>query len=88
MGSIGIAIPHTDKEHVIKGAVAIGVLKEPVHFYQMGTNDENVSAKLIFYACSKRPERASCISAENSYDSSGSGSFGKIDEDQEQTGNY
>ena len=29
MGSIGIAIPHTDKQHVIKGGVAIGVLKEP-----------------------------------------------------------
>ena len=35
MGSIGIAIPHTDKQHVIKGGVAIGVLKEPVHFFQM-----------------------------------------------------
>ena len=42
MGSIGIAIPHTDKQHVIKGGVAIGVLKEPVHFYQMGTTDEPV----------------------------------------------
>ena len=29
MGSIGIAIPHTDKQHVIKGGVEIGVLKEP-----------------------------------------------------------
>ena len=56
MGSIGIAIPHTDKEHVIKGAVAIGVLKEPVHFYQMGTNDENVSAKLIFMLAVKDPK--------------------------------
>ena len=56
MGNIGIAIPHTDKEHVIKGAVAIGVLKEPVHFYQMGTNDENVEAKLIFILAVKDPK--------------------------------
>ena len=56
MGNIGIAIPHTDKEHVIKGAVAIGVLKEPVHFYQMGTNDENVEAKLIFMLAVKDPK--------------------------------
>ena len=56
MGNIGIAIPHTDKEHVIKGAVAIGVLKEPVHFYQMGTNDKNVEAKLIFMLAVKDPK--------------------------------
>ena len=56
MGNIGIAIPHTDKEHVIKGAVAIGVLKEPVHFYQVGTNDENVEAKLIFMLAVKDPK--------------------------------
>ena len=30
----------SDKQHVIKGGVAIGVLKEPVHFYQMGTTDK------------------------------------------------
>ena len=56
MGNMGIAIPHTDREHVIKGAVAIGVLKEPVHFYQMGTNDENVEAKLIFMLAVKDPK--------------------------------
>ena len=32
MGGVGIAIPHTDKSHVYKGAVAIGVLKKPVKF--------------------------------------------------------
>ena len=48
MGNIGIAIPHTDKEHVIKGAVAIGVLKEPCISIRWETNDENVEAKLIF----------------------------------------
>lgn len=56
MGGIGIAIPHTDKEHVNKGAVAIGVLKEPVHFYQMGTTDEKVEAKLIFMLAVEDPK--------------------------------
>lgn len=56
MGEIGIAIPHTDKEHVKKGAVAIGVLKHPVHFFQMGTTDEPVDAKLIFMLAVENPE--------------------------------
>ena len=46
MGGVGIAIPHTDKSHVYKGAVAIGILKKPVKFYQMGTTDEVVMARL------------------------------------------
>ena len=56
MGSIGIAIPHTDKQHVIKGGVAIGVLKEPVHFFQMGTTDEPVEVKLVFMLAVEDPK--------------------------------
>lgn len=56
MGKIGIAIPHTDKEHVKKGAVAIGVLQEPVHFFQMGTTDERVDARLIFMLAVEDPK--------------------------------
>lgn len=48
MGNFGIAIPHTDRGHVIKGGVAIGQLRTPVEFYQMGSMDEEVCAKLIF----------------------------------------
>ena len=50
MGGVGIAIPHTDKSHVYKGAVAIGILKKPVKFYQMGTTDEVVMQD--WYLCS------------------------------------
>ena len=56
MAGIGIAIPHTDKSHVHKGAVAIGVLKKPVKFYQMGTTDEVVMARLIFMLAVDDPE--------------------------------
>lgn len=55
MGEIGIAMPHTDKEHVNKSAVAIGVLKEPVHFFQMSSTDEPVDAKLIFMLAVEDP---------------------------------
>jgi len=74
MGSIGIAIPHTDKQHVIKGGVAIGVLKESVHFYQMGTTDEPGS-KISIYACSGRSKRTFSLFTENSCSTPGSGCF-------------
>lgn len=45
---LGVAIPHTDVSHVNKAGIAIGVLKEPVTFIQMGTDDEEVQVKLIF----------------------------------------
>lgn len=35
---IGVAIPHTDPEHINESAIAIANLKEPVNFYHMGTN--------------------------------------------------
>ena len=38
MGSIGIAIPHTDKQHVIKGGVAIGVFERTSSFLSDGNN--------------------------------------------------
>ncbi len=56
MNGCGIAIPHTDKQHVLKGGVAIGVLKEPVHFYQMGSLDEDVNAKLVFMLAVENPD--------------------------------
>lgn len=44
----GIAIPHTDVEHVYKEQIAVMTLENPVSFYQMGTNDVEVSVKVIF----------------------------------------
>lgn len=45
---VGVAIPHTDVSHVKKAGIAIAVLKHPVTFIQMGTDDEEVSVKLVF----------------------------------------
>ena len=44
----GIAIPHTDVEHVYKEQIAVMTLENPVSFYQMGINDVEVSVKVIF----------------------------------------
>ncbi|MFR2775529.1 MAG: PTS sugar transporter subunit IIA [Anaerostipes sp.] len=38
IGDYGVAIPHTDPEHVKKSAVSFAVLKNPVEFLHMGTN--------------------------------------------------
>lgn len=46
----GVAIPHTDPEHVNRSAVAIATLKEPVRFVQMGSSPEehlSADARLI-----------------------------------------
>jgi len=48
-GDIGVAIPHTDSHHVLKQAVAVGILPEPVKFCEMGDPfDTEVDVRLIF----------------------------------------
>jgi PTS system galactitol-specific IIA component len=44
---IGVAIPHTDAEHVLEWAIAVGVLAEPVEFGEMGTPDNKVSVRVV-----------------------------------------
>lgn len=36
----GVAIPHTDSEYVISNSLAIGLLKNPVEFVEMGSTDD------------------------------------------------
>lgn len=48
INGIGVAIPHTDVSHVNQSGIAIAVLKEPVTFIQMATDDEEVKVKLVF----------------------------------------
>ena len=46
---VGVAIPHTDAHHVIKQAVAVGILPAPVTFCEMGDpEDKPVDVRLIF----------------------------------------
>ena len=44
---IGVAIPHTDVEHVLKQAIAVGVLEEPVKFVEMGDPDSTVPVRIV-----------------------------------------
>lgn len=52
---LGVAIPHTDVSHVNKQGTAIAVLKKPVTFVQMGTDDETTEVRLVFMLAVKEP---------------------------------
>ena len=44
---IGIAIPHADVEHVLRQAIAVGVLEEPVEFGEMGDPESTVPVHIV-----------------------------------------
>lgn len=43
-----LAIPHTDREHTVKDAIAVAVLEQPVDFVMMGSDDETTSVSVVF----------------------------------------
>ncbi len=45
---IQVAIPHADVEHVIRPAIAIGVLDDPVEFGEMGNPGATVRVSIVF----------------------------------------
>lgn len=45
---VGVAIPHTPVDFVNQSATAIGVLKNPVTFIEMGMDDDEVPVRLVF----------------------------------------
>ncbi len=47
-GGYGVAIPHTDIEHVNQSAISVGILKEQVEFGIMGEETEKTPVKLVF----------------------------------------
>ncbi len=53
--SLGIAIPHTDAEHVNKETVAVAVLKSPVLFNMMGMDNQEIGVDIIFMIAIKEP---------------------------------
>jgi PTS system galactitol-specific IIA component len=44
----GVAIPHTDIEHVHQSAISVGILKNTVTFGIMGEETERTPVKLVF----------------------------------------
>lgn len=53
---VGIAIPHADACHVNQEAMIVGILKKPVDFIVMGSQDDHVEAELVFMLAIKNPQ--------------------------------
>lgn len=45
---IAVAMPHTNAEHVKEDAIGVFVLKKPIKFLQMGTDDEELQVEIVF----------------------------------------
>ncbi len=52
---VGVAIPHTDIEHVISPAIAVSILANPVQFKEMGNPDNQVDVRIIFMLAVNTP---------------------------------
>lgn len=52
---LGVAIPHTPVDLVNKSATCIGILRNPVEFVEMGTDDDKVQVKIVFMLCVSDP---------------------------------
>lgn len=48
LGEVNVALPHTDPEHVLRPAIAIGCLDTPVPFHVMGSPEDVIQVKLVF----------------------------------------
>jgi galactitol PTS system EIIA component len=57
LGNTGVAIPHTDPEHVISPMLAFARLKNPVTFQMMGNKNETVQTDFVFMLAIKEPEK-------------------------------
>ncbi|WP_438732026.1 PTS sugar transporter subunit IIA [Enterococcus sp. AZ128] len=55
--TFGIAIPHTDSKHVNKATIAVGILKQPVSFQEMGAEDIEVPVRIVFMLAIKEPDK-------------------------------
>lgn len=52
---IGVAIPHTDIEHIIKPGIAVATLINPVTFNEMGAPENVVDVRVVFMLAVAEP---------------------------------
>ena len=53
---LGFAIPHTDSEHVLRPAIAVATLEQPVVFQAMGTPDVSIQVKIVMMLAISDPK--------------------------------
>lgn len=57
LGHMGVAIPHTDPEHVLNATVSVAILSKPVTFKVMGNHTEEVLADIVFVLAISEPSK-------------------------------
>lgn len=53
---IPVALCHTEAEYVNESAMAVGTMKQPVEFNEMGTPERKIKAEIIFLLALKDPK--------------------------------
>jgi PTS system galactitol-specific IIA component len=53
---VAIAIPHTDAQHCIEPAVAVGTLRDAVEFEEMGSPGSTLDVRIVFLLSITNPE--------------------------------
>ena len=53
---LGFAIPHTDTEHVLRPALAIATLREPVVFQAMGDPETSIPVRVVMMLAIRDPK--------------------------------
>ncbi|MFP7472300.1 PTS sugar transporter subunit IIA [Niallia taxi] len=57
LASMGVAIPHTDPEHVVTPMIAVAVLEHPVEFIVMGSTDTPVNVEIVLMLAISEPTK-------------------------------
>ena len=55
-GDVSVAIPHADSEHVLRSAIAVGVLAHPIGFQQMGDPETCLDVDLVMVLAIRNPK--------------------------------
>lgn len=59
----GVAIPHTDTEHVKQSAIAVAVLQDPVPFKNMAAPADDVPVDIVFLLAIAEPKAVTPVLA-------------------------
>lgn len=57
LANMGVAIPHTDPEHVVSPMISVATLKDPVEFKMMGSMETPVSVEMVLMLAITEPSK-------------------------------
>ncbi|SHR94704.1 PTS system D-fructose-specific IIACB components (F1P-forming), Frc family [Mycobacteroides abscessus subsp. abscessus] len=57
LANMGVAIPHTDPEHVVSPMISIAILEEPVEFKVMGSAETPVNVEIVLMLAITEPSK-------------------------------